>query len=123
VTDHPDLPPLPPKWSVPEEPVVWVATRNEDYQPSPHVAYVAIGDRGIPRMLSRLQSLLDGREIPLTPDEHRLLLLVVDPDLDLGELGSRIARDGKRLGVRVYRAAIGGTELPVRRGDQPGGAR
>ena len=100
--------------TTPHTTVIWVATLNEDYQPTPAAAYVAIGPRSIPQLLDQFTKLVNEREHSTqprrlwtaTPNSPRLLL-VVDPDLDVNDLSKRVAVVGDRVGVGICRAVIG----------------
>lgn len=103
---------LPPKWSLPQlgnGEVLWVATLDEDYQPSPLASYVAIGADSVPRMLSQLTEIITyRRRHPEWRDLSRPLAIVADRHMDLGSTGEAIERFGDRLGIRVIRADGGG---------------
>lgn len=86
-----------------DQEILWVATRDANHPPCPLASYVAVGD-GVPRMLTRLAEIIAYRQThPQWTYFSTALVLACDVDLDLGEPGRRIERDGEQLGIRVVR--------------------
>jgi hypothetical protein len=84
--------------------VIWVATLNEDYQPTPRVSYAGIGPRGVPRVLNQFRALLNDRM--RTGESTPRILLVIDPDLEIGDLFQIALEHGDQLGVTTCRAVF-----------------
>jgi hypothetical protein len=93
--------------------VIWVATLNEDYQPTPTVSYIGIGPRSVPRVLDQFRALITDRE--QTGSSTPSVLLVIDPDMDTGDLNRIVGEHGDRLGVAICRAVFPPSAVEVTR--------